>query len=155
MKRDRLLSNRGLITMCRMITAIGILAACAAPAGAALVNKYTFNDNTANDSVGGQNGVLVDNTGIARYAGGNLDLTGNNGAGSNQNFALPATVGAFLDLPNGIFTNAVNGGTFGQVTIETWINVQQHRNWAEAFVFGTSNGGEGMANGAAPRLTSR
>jgi hypothetical protein len=127
--------------------AIAGLAACATSASAALVNKYTFNDNTANDSVGGQHGVLVDNTGIARYTGGALDLTGNNGAGSNQNFALPTTVGAFLDLPNGIFTSAVNGGTFGTVSIETWITVQQNRNWAEAFVFGTSNGGEGVANG--------
>jgi hypothetical protein len=130
----------------RVAGVIAVLLAIASPAGAALVNKYNFNNNTADDSVGGQNGVLVDNTGIARFTGGTLDLRGNNGLSSNQNFALPTTVGAFLDLPNGVFTNAVNGGTFGQVTLEMWLTVQQHRNWAEAFVFGTSNGGEGMSN---------
>jgi hypothetical protein len=135
--------------MCRSVTAIGILAACTAPAGAALVNKYTFNDKTANDSVGGQHGVVVDNTGISRFTGGAIDLSGNNGAGSNQDFALPTTVGAFVDLPNGVFTNAVNSGTFGQVTLEIWLRPQQNRAWAEAFVFGTSNGGEGMSNSGA------
>jgi hypothetical protein len=113
------------------------------------VNKYTFNDKTANDSVGGQHGVVVDNTGISRFTGGAIDLSGNNGAGSNQDFALPTTVGAFVDLPNGVFTNAVNSGTFGQVTLEIWLRPQQNRAWAEAFVFGTSNGGEGMSNSGA------
>jgi uncharacterized protein (TIGR03382 family) len=125
---------------------MGIVVACELPASAVLVNKYTFNDNNANDSVGGQHGVLVDNTGIARYTGGAVDLSGNNGAGSNQDFSLPTTVGAFVDLPNGVFTGAVNGGTPGTVTLETWLTVQQQRDWAEAFVFGTSNGGEGVSD---------
>src|SRR3954454_25078341 len=102
---------------CRLACAIGILAACGSPASAVLVNKYTFNNNTANDSVGGQNGVVVDNTGIATYTGGAINLSGNNGAGSNQDFTQPATVGAFVDLPNGVFTSAVNGGTFGQASL--------------------------------------
>jgi hypothetical protein len=112
--------------VCRAVCVVGFVAACGSPAPAALVNKYTFNNNTANDSVGSQHGVVVDNTGIARYTGGAIDLSGNNGAGSNQDFSLPATVGAFVDLPNGIFTNAVNGGTPGTVTLETWLTVQQH-----------------------------
>jgi hypothetical protein len=149
MKRDRLLSNRGLITMSRMITAISILAACAAPSGAALVNKYTFNNNNANDSMGSQHGTVVDNTGISRFVGGTIDLSGNNGAGSNQDFSLPATVGAYVDLPNGVFTNAVNSGTFGAVSLEIWFTTQQNRNWAEAFAFGTSTGGENMSNAGA------
>jgi hypothetical protein len=136
-----------LAAACRLIGTAAVLATWSSPASAVLVNKYTFNDNTANDSVGGQNGVVVDNTGISKYTGGAIDLTGNNGAGSNQDFSLPTTIGAFVDLPNGVFTNAANGGTFGAVSIETWITVQQHRNWSEAFVFGTSDGGEGMANG--------
>jgi hypothetical protein len=136
--------NRAVV--CRLACAIGVLVACVPAARAALVNKYTFNDNTANDSVGGQNGVVVDNTGIARYTGGAIDLSGNNGAGSNQDFSLPTTVGAFVDLPNGIFTGAVNGGTAGTVSLEMWLTVQQHRDWAEAFVFGTSNGGEGISD---------
>ena len=90
-----------LVTAFRLACAVGVAAAVGGlPAGAALVNKYTFNDNTANDSVGGQNGVVVDNTGIARYTGGAIDMSGNNGAGSNQDFSLPETVGAFVDLPS-------------------------------------------------------
>jgi hypothetical protein len=126
----------------RLLAAVALVAATSSPAWAVLVHKYTFNNNTANDSVGTAHGVIVDNTGISTYTGGALNLTANNGAGSNQNFALPTTVGAYVDLPNGIFTGAVNGGSFGQVTLEMWLTVQEHRNWAEAFVFGTSNNGE-------------
>ena len=114
---------------------------------AAVVNKYTFNQGNANDSVGIQHGTLVDNTGIATFAGGTLNLSANNGAGSNQDFSLPATVGAYVDLPNGVFTGAVNNGVFGQATLETWFTVQEHFDWAEVYSFGTSNGGENVSNG--------
>jgi hypothetical protein len=133
--------------LARGLLLAGLAALAATPAQAVLVNKYTFNDTTANDSVGGQNGVLVDNTGIATYTGGALNLSGNNGAGSNQDFANPATVGAFVDLPNGVLTSAVNGGTFGQASLETWFTIDQNRTWAETYSFGTSTGGEGSSAG--------
>lgn len=121
------------------------------PAAADLVHKYTFNANNANDSVGGANGTVVDNTGISTYTGGAVNLTANNGAGSNQDFTNPATVGAFVDLPNDIFTNAVQSdvgsGEYGQVTLETWFTIQENRTWSEMFVFGTSDGGEGSSSG--------
>jgi hypothetical protein len=131
----------------RLAFAIGVVASCASPAGAILVNKYTFNNNTANDSIGGQNGVVVDNTGISKYTGGAIDLSGNNGAGSDQDFGLPTTAGAFVDLPNGVFTSAIDGGTFGAASLEIWFTTQQNRPWAEAFVFGRSHDGENLSHG--------
>jgi hypothetical protein len=113
-----------------------VLAATAHPAAAVLTNKYTFNDGTANDSIGGMNGTLVDNTGIAKYVGGAIDLSANNGAGSNQDFALPGTVGAFVDLPNGLITGAI--GADAQMSIEIWFTVQQQRTWAEVYSFGST-----------------
>jgi hypothetical protein len=135
----------------RQLLPAALAVALAAPAHAVLVNKYTFNNNTANDSVSGQNGVVVDNTGIATYTGGAINLSGNNGAGSNQDFTQPATVGAFVDLPNGVFTSAVTstagGGVFGQASLEIWFTVDQNRNWAEVYSFGTSNAGENTSTG--------
>ncbi len=116
---------------------------------AAVVNKYTFNNGSAADSVGGMNGTVVDNTGISSFTGGTINLSANNGAGSGQDFNNPATVGAFVDLPNGIFTSAVNNGVFGQASLEIWFSVQQHHDWAEVFTFGTSDGGEGVSGGGA------
>ena len=127
--------------------AVVMVAHMASSAYAELTNKYTFNDNTANDSIGGQHGVVVDNTGISQFVGGAFDMSGNNGAGSNQDFSNSATVGTFIDLPNGVFTGAVNNGIFGAVSLEMWFTTQQNRGWAEAFVFGTSAEGEGFSTG--------
>jgi hypothetical protein len=130
----------------RLLLAAGALAALAPVADAATPkHKYTFNQGNANDSLGGMDGVVVDNTGISSYTGGALDLTQNNGAGSAQDFSNPATVGAYVDLPNGIFTGAVGSGTFGAVTLEIWATPQQNRNWARLADFGTSNDGEDIS----------
>ena len=67
--------------------ALGLLAMNTPTAWAALVNKYTFNNGNANDSVGGQHGTLVDNTNLALFSGGMIDLSGNSATtGSNQDF---------------------------------------------------------------------
>ena len=130
----------------RLLLAAGALAALAPAADAATPkHKYTFNNGTAADSLGGQNGTVIDNTGISKYTGGALDLTANNNANSAQDFTNPATIGAYVDLPNGIFTSAVNTGTFGAVTLEVWATPQQNRNWARLVDFGTSNGGEDVS----------
>ncbi|MBX3426588.1 MAG: LamG domain-containing protein [Pirellulales bacterium] len=115
-------------------------------ADAALRNQWTFNGN-ANDSVGGQNATIVDNTGISMFTGGELDLRANNGAGSGQDFSQPATVGAYVDLPNHVFTDAVLFGEFGQATLEGWFTVDTHRDWARLWDIGTSSGGEDISNG--------
>jgi len=138
--------------MARLLAAAASLAICAAPARAVLVNKYTFNNNTANDSVGIDHGVVVDNTGISTFTGGAINLTANGTGGtvanSNQNFSLPTTVGAYVDLPNGVFTSAVTGGVPGQVTLEIWATPQENRNWARLVDMGTSDGGENISGGA-------
>ena len=122
---------------------LGIVAMSAPATRAALVNKYTFNNGNANDSVGGQHGVVVDNTGLAQFIGGAIDLAGNSATtGSNQNFALPTTAGAYVDLPNGVFTNAVTSGVYGAATLEIWFKVAQNHTWAEVYSFGTSRDGE-------------
>jgi hypothetical protein len=56
---------------------------------------------------------------------------------------LPTTRGAFVDLPNGVVSNAVGGD--GQVSLEIWFTVQQQRTWAEVYSFGSSNNGEGTS----------
>lgn len=122
-----------------------LLCTAASAASAAVTNQYTFNDGTADDSVGGDHGIIVDNTGISGFTGGALDLTANNGASSAQDFTDPGTVGAFVNLPNGIFTDAVTGGTFGQVTIEAWATVQENRDWARLVDFGESGPGEDLS----------
>jgi hypothetical protein len=131
----------------RLLLAAGALATTAAPADAALKHKYTFNNGTAADSTGGANGEVIDRTGISSYTGGAIDLSQNNDANSNQDFSLPTTVGAYVDLPNGVFTGAVNTGTFGAVTLEIWATPQQNRNWARLVDFGTSVGGEDVSDG--------
>jgi hypothetical protein len=131
----------------RLLLVAGALATAAAPADAALKHKYTFNNGNAADSVGGMDGVVVDNTGISSYTGGALDLSQNNNANSNQDFSVPTTVGAYVDLPNGIFTGAVSSGMFGAVTLEFWATPQENRNWARLADFGTSAGGEDFSTG--------
>jgi Concanavalin A-like lectin/glucanases superfamily len=132
--------------------AVWVCAVAAAPlaADAAVVHKYTFNNGTAADSVGGADGQLIDNTGIASFAGGLLNLTANT-TGSNQDFSLPTTVGAFVDLPNNILMNAFNGGTSSQASLEIWFTVQEHRDWAEVFSFGNNgpDAMEGISDGGA------
>ncbi len=136
----------------RLACAACTIAALASLASAALTNKYSFNDGTANDSIGFQNGTVVDNTGISFFAGGQIDLSGNNGAGSNQDFTLPATVGAFVDLPNTIVQNAVLGGTAGQLSVEVWFTVQQNITWAEVYSLGGSGADpEGTSTGGGAR----
>ena len=124
-----------------------LIAAIPSSLQAAVVHKYTFNNGNANDSVGTAHGTVIDNTGISNFAGGAINLSGNNGAGSGQDFSVATTVGAYVDLPNGVFTGAVNGGAFGQASLEIWFTVQGHNDWAEVYSFGTSDGGENMSTG--------
>ncbi len=66
------------------LAATAALGGMAVPAAqATLIHQYTFNDGTANDSVGGANGTLV---GGATITNGQLDLNGSN----TQYVSLPA-----------------------------------------------------------------
>jgi hypothetical protein len=94
-----------------------------------LTHRYSFISGTANDSVGTDNGTLMGN---ATLAGGQLVIP-------NTSQAAPGT--DFLQLPDGILTNSVNGiGTnFNDpsVTIETWATFGPSQGyWAALFDFG-------------------
>ena len=109
----------------------------ASSADAALTHRYSFNDGTANDSVGSANGTVVGTNGS--ISGGQLMLA-NTGEGSQN----PGTTGAFLDLPNGIISSSA--APSGAVTVEMWITMQTNRDWAAAFSAGTSIHGENTSD---------
>lgn len=109
----------------------------ASSAQAALTHRYSFNDGTANDSIGSANGTVVGTNGS--ISGGQLILA-NTGEGSQT----PGTAGAFLDLPNGIISSSA--AVSGAVTVEMWITMQTNRDWAAAFTAGTSIHGENTAD---------
>ena len=92
-----------------MVVALA-LTVTVSPALAAVVNKYTFNDGTANDSVGGANATLFGTNGS--ITGGQLVLA-NTGEGS----AAPGTAGAYLDIPNFTIRNAAISGASKPVTV--------------------------------------
>jgi hypothetical protein len=114
-------------------------------ADAALRNRYSFTSN-ANDSVGVAHGTVVDagTTPNHTFAGGQIDLSANTGQGSNS-----ITEDAYVDLPNGVFSGAVNAGTNGAITLEFWATVATQRTWQRFGDFGTSNTGENMSPGGA------
>lgn len=121
----------------------------AANCRAALVHQYTFNAGDASDSVGSADGVLVDPGGLnGGFQGGLLDLTGNDGENSQQDFGGSSAVGAYVDLPNGIVSSAAAGGVAGAVSIEAWVRSEVNRNWAAIFSAGTSPGGEDVSGDA-------
>ncbi|MGD9632011.1 MAG: LamG-like jellyroll fold domain-containing protein [Pirellulales bacterium] len=126
-----------------VLVTCGALMLCASTARAVLVHQYTFNGD-ANDSVGGQDGTVVDPLVISNYVGGQLDLTGNNNISSNT----PET-GAYVNLPNGIVSAAIADGQSKAASFEMWVTVQENRFWARLFDFGSSNLGEdSSASGA-------
>ncbi len=92
----------------------------------ALAHRYSFNDGTANDSVGSANGTLVGN---ATISGGQLVLP-------NTTSVAPAT--DYLQLPAGILTNSVNGtNNDPAVTVEAWATIKAGQyTWANLFDFG-------------------
>jgi Concanavalin A-like lectin/glucanases superfamily len=124
--------------------ALALLAALlpAAAQAANLLHRYTFNDGTIHDTQGAAgNGMLVDPMGIARFNAGRLDLTANNGAGATTD---PITNGAYVDLPDGLFTSSVSAGTNGALSLEIWVNVQTNRANSRLWSFGDSEPGGGF-----------
>jgi len=106
-----------------------------------LVHRWSFSGNL-NDSVGNADGTLVNPSGGAFYANGQLDVSqANSGQTSDQGtFAS----GAYVDLPNGIISDLGTSATF-----EWWGTVTRNRVWAEIFSFGTSGAGEDQSTGGA------
>lgn len=116
---------------------VGVALLFAASAEAALTHRYSFNDGTANDSVGTAHGTLIGTNGS--ISGGALVLA-NTGQGSQN----PGPAGAYLDLPNGLISGAA--ATNGAVTVEMWITMRANNNWAAAFTAGTSINGENTSD---------
>ena len=111
----------------RLVAMLGAMTLYTSTGSAVLVNRYTFNDGTANDSgPGTQNGTVVDPSAVSRYIGGQLDLTANNGVPSNT-----STAGAYVNLPNGIASAAISGGQANAASFEMWVTVQENRFWRD------------------------
>ena len=100
---------------------------------AEITHRWSFNDGTTEDSIGGAHGVLVNNTGNSEVSDGTLTLANDGSQSSDDND------GDYLDLPNGIISS--NGD---QATFEFWVSWtdQSTSTWAELMSFGTSNNGE-------------
>ena len=87
----------------RSLIAASTVLAAAVVAQADLVHRYSFNDGTANDSIGTANGTLVTGAtpGNAFIAGGGLDLNQTNANANDDYVALPTSATASL---TGAFT---------------------------------------------------
>jgi hypothetical protein len=118
--------TRKLIKTRIMMTAVA-LAACTFTARAGLTHLYTFNNGTANDSVGSANGTLVDGTlaGVPTVSGGLLQL-------NNPGFSGPSSAANCLSLPVSILPSS------GSVTIEEWFTFTGSGFFTEAYAFGTA-----------------
>jgi hypothetical protein len=89
---------------------------------AALVRQYTFNEGTANDSIGTAHGTLEGNASIALGA---LDLSGNSGD--------------YVNLP----ASTINITSFTDATFEAWFTWRGGGNWQRVFDFGRTSTGSG------------
>ncbi|MCO6044195.1 LamG domain-containing protein [Aeoliella sp. ICT_H6.2] len=89
---------------------------------AVLVNKYTFNSGSADDSIGGQDATLAGTALVGDL--GRLVLSG----GEPRN--------SYLHLPDGLATSAAQGGTSGAFSFELWAHAESNVNWAALVSFG-------------------
>jgi alpha-L-arabinofuranosidase len=93
-----------------------------------LIHRYSFNDGTANDSVGTANGTFYNASGNASIANGQLNLVGSSGD--------------YVDLGPGIITTT--NITTGAVTFEAWATFNPVNGaWARLFDFGNISGSSG------------
>lgn len=115
--------------------AVGI---CLPTGRADLIHRYSFNETagtTVADSVGTAHGVLKGN-GAWFDGAGRLYLPG-----GTPSDAAADTIAGYVDLPNGLIS-ALN-----RLTIEAWVTWEGSGSWQRIFDFGTSAGGEDIANG--------
>lgn len=93
-----------------------------------LIHRYSFNDGTANDSVGTANGTFYNASGQASISGGQLNLVGNSGD--------------YVDFGPGIISTT--NITSGAVTFEAWAKFNTINGaWARLFDFGNISGSSG------------
>jgi len=101
-----------------------------------LIHRYSFTDDTS-DSVGGADGVLVNNTGNAAVVDGQA-VMGNVGPERADNGD-----GDYIDLPNGLISN------LSQMTVQVWATYTDAdlAIWSRILSFGESDGGEDASPG--------
>ncbi|MGH7994338.1 MAG: PEP-CTERM sorting domain-containing protein [Limisphaerales bacterium] len=103
------------------------LAACTLTVRAQLIHEYSFNDGTANDAIGGANGILVGTIGGGpTVSGGQLQL-------NNPNFSGPGSAQNYLSLSPGILPSS------GSATIEEWFTFTGSGFFTEAYAFSDNN----------------
>jgi hypothetical protein len=108
------------------LTLFGI--ACALPVHAALTHRYSFNDGTANDSVGGANGSAVNGP---NFVNGQVVFDPAVNDGTNTSIAT----GQYVDLPNGLAKTRA-------LSLEVWFTYRGGANWQRILDFGNSTVGE-------------
>jgi hypothetical protein len=104
------------------------------PVSADLIHRYSFSGN-ANDSVGTAHGTAVQRSNANGPLGAPVTFQ------SGQ--AVLDGAGAYIDLPNGMFSRLTN------VTIEAWVTWDGGGAWQRIFDFGTSTSGEDPNGSAA------
>jgi hypothetical protein len=103
--------------------AVAALAVCAGSAQGGLSHRYSFNDGTANDSVGAANGTLRN---IATVSGGQLQF-------NNPVFSPASFAGGYLSMPPSILPSS------GSATIEEWGTYMGSGFFTEAYTFTDHN----------------
>ena len=106
-----------------LIAALAAVSAMPSRAEAALAHRYSFNDGTANDSVGAANGSLNGNASISL---GNLEL--------------PGSVGDYASLPGA----TINIPSYVDATFEFWFQIRGAASWQRLFDFGQTVAGQGQ-----------
>jgi autotransporter-associated beta strand protein len=119
------LRGRKVLMAAAAAAAIGVMATSV---DADLTHRYSFNDDTASDSVGGANGTLVNPSGGASISGGQVNFS-NTGTSNNL------TQNNYVDLPNNIAKTQ-------NFTIEGWASWGGGSVWERIFDFGSNSGGE-------------
>jgi hypothetical protein len=118
---------------------------CPREAAAALAHRYSFTSD-ANDSIGTAHGTVVDaGTPSHVFTNGQLDLSANTGQGSNA----ATLTDAFVDLPNGLISEAASNGISGAFSLELWATISTARTWQRFVDLGSANGGENVSDGGA------
>ncbi len=93
-----------------------------------LIHRYSFNNGTANDSVGTADGIFYNSSGNASIVNGQLNLVGSSGD--------------YVDFGPGIITTT--NITTGAVTFEAWATFNPANGaWARLFDFGNLSGSSG------------
>ncbi len=104
-------------------------------------NRYTFDGAASAAVVDGAwfYDVIAGANAQTRGAGAMFDALG-------KGIALPggaSATAAYVDLPNGVASGTINGGTrFGSVSYELWATQTSNQNWSRILDFGTGSAGE-------------